>query len=218
MVLFSWSIWQKLPYHYVYQEWQFIMSAYTNHVKTTSVKSNNGWKSTLTEWEHCTLKRLVLKNHTTTAAQVTAELNIHLEDPVPTKTVWHELHKSNIHGKAATAKPMITESNAQMFKQCHGHKTWTSDKWKWSHDMVRWVGLHAVPYIRKSLHLENTQGSLQSGVHGSNSKTWGRFCDGLGSNIVIQYSVGPIITLHGQITAREYLNRLGNQVHPMIQT
>jgi hypothetical protein len=44
------------------------------------------------------------------------------------------------------------------------------------------------------------------------------FCDGLGSNIVIQYSVGPIITLHGQITAREYVNRSGNQVHPMIQT
>jgi hypothetical protein len=26
------------------------------------------------------------------------------------------------------------------------------------------------------------------------------------------------ITLHGQITAREYAERLGNQVHPMIQT
>jgi hypothetical protein len=36
----------------------------------------------------------------------------------------------------------------------------------------------------------------------------GRFCDGLGSNIVVQYSVGPIITLHGRITAREYVGRL----------
>jgi hypothetical protein len=34
---------------------------------------------------------------------------------------------------------------------------------------------------------------------------------------VLWYSVGPIITLHGQITAREYMDRLGNQVHPMIQ-
>jgi hypothetical protein len=32
------------------------------------------------------------------------------------------------------------------------------------------------------------------------------------------YSVGPIITLHGHITAREYMGRLDNQVHPMIQT
>jgi hypothetical protein len=31
------------------------------------------------------------------------------------------------------------------------------------------------------------------------------------------YSVGPSITLHGRITAREYVGKLGNQVHPMIQ-
>jgi hypothetical protein len=53
---------------------------------------------------------------------------------------------------------------------------------------------------------------------GSNSETLGRFCDGLGSNIVAEYSVGPISTLHGRITARDCVERLGNQVHPMIQT
>jgi hypothetical protein len=31
------------------------------------------------------------------------------------------------------------------------------------------------------------------------------------------YSVGPIITLHGRITAREYVGRLRNHVHPTIQ-
>jgi hypothetical protein len=31
------------------------------------------------------------------------------------------------------------------------------------------------------------------------------------------YSVRLIITLYGPITAREYVDRLGNQVHPMIQ-
>jgi hypothetical protein len=41
----------------------------------------------------------------------------------------------------------------------------------------------------------------------------------LGSNIVVQYSVGPIITLHSRITAREYVRgQVGHQVHPMIQT
>jgi hypothetical protein len=53
---------------------------------------------------------------------------------------------------------------------------------------------------------------------GSNSETRGRLCDGLGSNIVVQYSVGPIISVHGRITAREYVDRLDNQVHPMTQT
>jgi hypothetical protein len=40
---------------------------------------------------------------------------------------------------------------------------------------------HAVPYNKKSLHLEESQ----SGTHGSSSETRGRFCDGLGSNIVV---------------------------------
>jgi hypothetical protein len=52
-------------------------------------------------------------------------------------------------------------------------------------------------------------------MSGSNSETRGRFCDGLRSNIMIHYSVGPIITLHGRIIAMEYV---GKQVHPMIQT
>jgi hypothetical protein len=60
----------------------------------------------------------------------TAELNIHLEDPVCTKTVWRELHKSKIHDRTATAKPLIIVSNAQMRKWCQDHKTWTSDNWK----------------------------------------------------------------------------------------
>jgi hypothetical protein len=73
-------------------------------------------------------------------------------------------------------------------------------------------------YIKKNLHLENSQVSLQSGIPSYNSETQGRFCDGLGSSNVVQYSVGPIITLHGRITAREYMDWFGNQVHPMIQT
>jgi hypothetical protein len=39
----------------------------------------------------------------------------------------------------------------------HSHKTWTSDNWKPVHDMVRWLVLHAVPYIMKGLRLENTK-------------------------------------------------------------
>jgi hypothetical protein len=35
--------------------------------------------------------------------------------------------------------------------------------------------------------------------------------------VISWHSVGPIITLHGRITAREYVDRLGNQVCPMIQ-
>jgi hypothetical protein len=47
-----------------------VMSAYTNRGKT-SAKRNSGKKSTLTERGRHTLRRIVSKNHTTTAAQVT---------------------------------------------------------------------------------------------------------------------------------------------------
>jgi hypothetical protein len=48
---------------------------------------------------------------------------------------------------------------------------------------------------------------------------YGRRCsDGLGSNIVALYSVGSVITLHGRITTKEYVDKLGCQEHPMIQT
>jgi hypothetical protein len=32
------------------------------------------------------------------------------------------------------------------------------------------------------------------------------------------HSIGPRVTLHGQITEIEYVKRLGNQAHPIIQT
>jgi hypothetical protein len=63
------------------------MSAYTNRGKTTSTKRKSVGKSALTERDCYTLRTIVSKNRRTAAVQVTAELNIHLEDPVSTKTV-----------------------------------------------------------------------------------------------------------------------------------
>jgi hypothetical protein len=101
------------------------------------VKRNSQQKSTLTETDHRSL-RIVSKNHTTRAPHVTAKLNTHPEDPVSSKTLRREIRKSNMHGRAATAKPLITESNAQMRKRwCHGHETWTPDYCKRVRNMVR---------------------------------------------------------------------------------
>jgi predicted HTH transcriptional regulator len=83
------------------------MSAYINHGKTKSTKRNSRRKSTLTETDRRILKRIVLENHSTTAAQMRTELNIHPEDPVSRKLVPRELHKSNIHGRSAIAEPQI---------------------------------------------------------------------------------------------------------------
>jgi hypothetical protein len=57
----------------------------------------------------------LLQRGRTAAVRVT-ELNIHLEEPVSTKTVPREFHKPNIHGRAAIGEPLIIETNAQMGK------------------------------------------------------------------------------------------------------
>jgi len=64
---------------------------------------------------------------------VTTELNIHLEDPVSTKTVRREPHKSNKHGKATISKFLIAETNAKRQRRwSEDHKTWTSEDWKYA--------------------------------------------------------------------------------------
>jgi hypothetical protein len=65
------------------------------------------------------------KNHRTTAAKGVAELSIHLEHLV-SQTVRREHHKSNIRGRDAIAKSLITENNAKRRKRWRDdHITWT---------------------------------------------------------------------------------------------
>ena len=59
-----------------------VMTTYTNHGRTPSARRNSCQKPKLSERDHCTLKRIVSKNHRSTAAKVTAELNNHLEDRI----------------------------------------------------------------------------------------------------------------------------------------
>jgi len=89
------------------------MTPYTDHGKALSAERNSDRKPKLNERNRRTLKRIVSKNHRTAAAKVTANLNIHPEDPVSSQTVQRELHKSNIHGRAVIVKPLVTENKAK---------------------------------------------------------------------------------------------------------
>jgi hypothetical protein len=53
-----------------------VMTSYTDHGKTSSVKRNSGRRPKQSEMGRCTLKRTVSKNHRTAAAKVTATPNI----------------------------------------------------------------------------------------------------------------------------------------------
>jgi len=61
-----------------------VVTAYTNHGKTASADRNSGQKPKLSERDRYILKRIVSKNHRTTAENVTAVLTNHPQD-VPTK-------------------------------------------------------------------------------------------------------------------------------------
>jgi hypothetical protein len=112
------------------------------------------------------LRRIVSKNHRTTAAQITAELNIHLDNPVSTKAV-----------------PLIF----MLFLTSGRVYVWRTPK--------------------EAYNPEYQVSTLKH--RGRSVMFWAT---------VVQYSFGPIIILHGRNTARGYVDRLGSQVHPMIQT
>jgi len=57
-----------------------VMMTYTNRGRTSTAKRNIGQKPKLSERHRRTLNRILFINRRSTAAKVTAELNIHLED------------------------------------------------------------------------------------------------------------------------------------------
>jgi hypothetical protein len=80
--------------------------------------------------------------------------------------------------------------------------------------MVRWVILHVVPNIGAGLCLVNTQGILHSWMPSSNCETWRWIYDDLGSNILVfcsSYNYSEWL-----ITANDYVDTLGNQLHLMV--
>ena len=87
---------------------------------------------------------------------MTAELNIHFDNPVPTKRFRREINRSNIHGRSAIDKTLITK------------KTLKSDIDRVVivksgllqleiRNMVIIFVLNLVPNIRQGLCLENAQ-------------------------------------------------------------
>ena len=110
------------------------MMTYTNHGRTWSAKRNSCRKPKLSERDHHTLNRIVSINHSRWQQN-----SMFILKTVSTKTVWQALHKSNIHGRAAIAEPVITENCTKRWKRWFDdHKTWPSDVWKY----VIWYDVH----------------------------------------------------------------------------
>ena len=81
-----------------------VMTAFEKEGKTSLLKQNPGRKRKLSVRDHRTLTWIVRKDHRNIAPNITAELNDHLEDPVSSKTVRKELHRTGFPGRAAIRK------------------------------------------------------------------------------------------------------------------
>ncbi|MBJ5464065.1 helix-turn-helix domain-containing protein [Salmonella enterica subsp. enterica serovar Derby] len=88
-----------------------VMTAYNVHGTTSSARHNCGRKIKLTARDRGTLKRIVTSRKKRTATKATAEFHAHSQNPVSTHTVRRELHKQHIHGRAAIAKPLVSQMN-----------------------------------------------------------------------------------------------------------
>jgi hypothetical protein len=166
------------------------------------------------ERDRRTLKTILSNNHRTTAAKVTAELIIHLEDPVSTTTVGRKLHKSNIQGTVTTVKPLVTENNAKRPKRwSDNHKTWTADDWKkviWSDEssFTLFPTSGRVYVWRTPKEAYNPECLVPTVKHGGGSATT--------RAAIFWCTAGSIITMNGRITASDYVDILGNLGHPMV--
>ena len=136
-----------------------------------------------------------------------------LKTPVATKTVQQELHQSNIDGRPAIAKLLITENGAER-REDGVMNMKMSDDWKyiiWSDEPSFtlfppsvWVYVWRMP--REAYNPEWLFPTVKH--RGGCVVIWAG---------IAWYSDGPIITVNGEITASEYVDILGNQVYQMVE-
>ena len=104
-----------------------VMTAYTNHGKTSASKRNSGRKPKVSERNRRTLK-IVSKNQNSCSIGDIRSQYSSWRPYFHKKTVRREPHKSNIHFRPAIAIHPIIENNAKQRKRwCIDHTTWTSD-------------------------------------------------------------------------------------------
>jgi hypothetical protein len=188
-----------------------VMPAYTNHGKATSAKRNSGWKSLLTERLCRTLRCTVSKNHRTTAARVTWQNWIFI-----LKTLFpQKLSDASFTNPISTVGLQLL--NFWLLKavlRCVNHGVTTIKSG--NQTTVNALSFTLFPtsekvYVwRTPKEAYNPECLVPTVKHGEGSvMVW---------TTISRYSIGTIVTLHGRTTAEGYVDRLGNQVHSMIQT
>ncbi|GFW58193.1 transposable element Tcb1 transposase [Trichonephila clavipes] len=132
------------------------------------------------------------------------------------RTVQRELHASNLYGRVGICKPLVTARHALQRRQwCGTHRQWTPQQWQ----QVIWLDESAFTLFQTTgrVYVWRTPKEafapeciVPTVKHGGGSlMVWGA---------ISWRGLGPLVTLHGKVKAAHYVNILGDQVNPFVQT
>ncbi|KAF2353431.1 Transposase Tc1-like [Trinorchestia longiramus] len=108
-----------------------VLTTFERKGKKSSARHRSGQNSKLSERDCRTLNRIVRQDRKTTTPKITTELNEHLQNPVSSKTVRREQHKSGFHGRAAIRELMLLNKNvSKRLEWCRNLQNWSLEQWK----------------------------------------------------------------------------------------
>ncbi|GFU92802.1 transposable element Tcb1 transposase [Trichonephila clavipes] len=132
------------------------------------------------------------------------------------RTVQRELHASNLYGRVGIRKPLVTARHALQRRQwCRTHRQWTPQQWQqviWSDEstFTLFQTTGRVYVWRTPKEAFAPECIVLTVKHGGGSlMVWGA---------ISWRGLGPLVTLHDKVKAAHYVNILGDQVHPFVQT
>ncbi|GFT85992.1 transposable element Tcb1 transposase [Trichonephila clavipes] len=194
-----------------------VMTAYKKCGNVTFGKHNSGRERKLTDRDKRVLTHIVARKRKQSLSQITSEVNSHLRNPISARTVQRELHASNLYGRVGIRKPLVTARHALQRRQwCRTHRQWTPQQWQqviWSDESTFTLFQTTVRgYVwRTPKEAFAPECIVLTVKHGGGSvMVW--------EGAIFWRGLGPLVTLHGKIKAAHYVNILGDQVHPFVQT
>ncbi|GFW35508.1 transposable element Tcb1 transposase [Trichonephila clavipes] len=194
-----------------------VMTAYKKCGNVTSGKHNSGRKRKLTDRNKIVLTRIVARKRKQSLSQITSEVNSHLRNRISARTVKRELYASNLYGRVEICKSLVTARHALQRRQwCRTHRQWTPQQWQqviWSDEstftLFQTTGrVYVWRTPKEAFAPECIVPSVKPG--GGSLMVWG--------GAISWRGLGPLVTLHGKVKAAHYVNILGDQVHPFVQT
>ncbi|GFX10546.1 transposable element Tcb1 transposase [Trichonephila clavipes] len=170
----------------------------------------------LTDRDKRVLTRIVARKRKQSLSQITSEVNSHLRKPISARTVKGNFMLRTCMEELEFVKPFVTARHALQRRQwCRTHRQWTPQQWQqviWSDEstFTLFQTTGRVYVWRTPKEAFAPECIVMTFKHGGGSlMVWGA---------ISWRDLGLLVTLHGKVKAAHYVNILGDQVHPFVQT